>query len=242
MFKLKPAPFCTLFAGLGSTNKSATSLLLSSYVTLTLSSPLCHLFRLTFYLELCGRSGRSCFLYLVLSGYNWSPDTRFSRGTTRLISWPDRERYLRSLQSIVVSLLLSLVSTLVFSRTGGVLSHRNSSTRRLPRFPPRNLCSLVTLVVWRLSVPLRPMVLIPECCLASGTPWFFALSPFLGRGRVNNNIQLYRDKGKDFASSTQYFYRNVKIWKQRLKTVLYVLRHWHLSASLEDKKLLKKSI
>ena len=46
---------------------------------------------------------------------------------------------MHTLQSLVVSLLLSLVSTLVFSRTGCVLSHRNSSTRR---FPPRNLCSL----------------------------------------------------------------------------------------------------
>ena len=36
---LKPAPFCMLFAGLGNTNKSATSLLFSSYLTLTLSSP-----------------------------------------------------------------------------------------------------------------------------------------------------------------------------------------------------------
>ena len=36
---LKPAPFCTLLASLGSTNKSAISLLLSSYLTLALSSP-----------------------------------------------------------------------------------------------------------------------------------------------------------------------------------------------------------
>ena len=36
---LKPAPFCTLFAGLGSTNKSAISLLFSYYLTLVLSSP-----------------------------------------------------------------------------------------------------------------------------------------------------------------------------------------------------------
>ena len=35
----KPAPFCTLFAGLGSTNKSAISLLFSYYLTLVLSSP-----------------------------------------------------------------------------------------------------------------------------------------------------------------------------------------------------------
>ena len=42
-------------------------------------------------------------------------------------------------QSLVVSFLLSLVSTLVLSRTGCVLSHRNSSTHRFPRFPPRNM-------------------------------------------------------------------------------------------------------
>ena len=39
VFPLKPAPFCTLFAGLGSTNKSAVSLLFSYYLTLVLSSP-----------------------------------------------------------------------------------------------------------------------------------------------------------------------------------------------------------
>ena len=39
VFSLKPAPFCTLFAGLGSTNKSATSLFLSYYLTPVPSSP-----------------------------------------------------------------------------------------------------------------------------------------------------------------------------------------------------------
>ena len=39
VFPLKPAPFCMLFAGLGSTNKSSISLLFSSYLTLVLSSP-----------------------------------------------------------------------------------------------------------------------------------------------------------------------------------------------------------
>ena len=44
VFSLKPAPICTLFAGLGSTNKSAIFLLFSYYLTLilflaTLSSP-----------------------------------------------------------------------------------------------------------------------------------------------------------------------------------------------------------
>ena len=36
----------------------------------------------------------------VLSGYNGSPDTRFTWRTTRLTSWPDGERYLRPLQSL----------------------------------------------------------------------------------------------------------------------------------------------
>ena len=97
-FRLKPAPFCTLFAGLGSTNKSAISLLLLSDSRSVLSS----------YLKLCGRSGKNCSISSpVLSDYNGSPDTRFSRGTTRLMSRPDGERYLRPPQSLVVSPLIS---------------------------------------------------------------------------------------------------------------------------------------
>ena len=118
-----------------------------SYFALVLSSPPCPLLLLSFYLNLFGRSGRNCLLSPpVLSGYNGCPDTRFSRGTMRLMSWSDGERYLHLMQSFLVS-LLSLVFTLVFSWIGGILSHRNFSTRRFPRFPPRNLCSLVTLVV-----------------------------------------------------------------------------------------------
>ena len=147
VFPLKPAPFCVLFAGLGSTIKSAISLLFY-YLTLVLSSPPCPLFHLSSYLKLCGRSGKNCiFSPPVLSDYNGSSDTRFSRRTTRLMSWPDGERYLRPPQSLVVSLPLSLASTLVFSRTGGVLSYRSSLTHRFPRSPPRNLCSLVMLAV-----------------------------------------------------------------------------------------------
>ena len=87
--------------------------------------------RSVLYLKLCGRSGRNClFSPSVLLDYNGSPDTRFSQGTTQLMSWPDGVRYLRPPQSLVVSLL---------SRTGGVLSHRSSLTHRFPRFPPRNL-------------------------------------------------------------------------------------------------------
>ena len=148
VFPLKPAPFCTLFAGLGNTNKSAISLLFFSCLTLVLSSPPCPLLHLSCYLKLCGRSGRNCpFSPPVLSGYNGSPDTRFYRGTTQLMSLPDGERCLRPPQSLVVSLLLSLVSTLVFSRTGGVLSLQSILIHRFPQFPLRNLCSLVVLAV-----------------------------------------------------------------------------------------------
>ena len=66
------------------------------------------------------------------------------------MSWPDGERFSCPLQFYVVSLLLFVVSILIFSRTGGVLSHKLSFTHRFPRFPPRNLCSLVPLAVFSL--------------------------------------------------------------------------------------------
>ena len=121
--------------------------LFSFYLTLVLSSPPCSLLHLSSYLKLCGRSGRNCPSSPVLSGYNGSPDTRFSRGRTQLMSWPDGESCLRPPQSLVVSLLLSLVSTLVLSRTGGVLSLQSILTHKFPQFPLRNLCSLVMLAV-----------------------------------------------------------------------------------------------
>ena len=80
VFPLKPAPFCTLFAGLGSTNKSAISLLFSYYLTLLLSSPPCPLLHLSSHLKLSGRSDTNCPLPpSVLSDYNGSPDTRFAQ-------------------------------------------------------------------------------------------------------------------------------------------------------------------
>ena len=66
------------------------------------------------------------------------------------MSWPDGERYLRPVQSPEASPLISRISTLVFSRTRGELSHLNFLTHRFPRFPPRNLCSLVMLAVFSL--------------------------------------------------------------------------------------------
>ena len=120
---------------------------------LALFAPLCPLFHRSFYLNL---SGRNCPLSpLLLLGYNGSTDIRFSRGTTRLMRWPDGERNSCTQKSFVVSLLLSLVSTLFFSWTGFALSHLNSLTHRLPRFSSRNLCSLVTLAVFSLVFAAR---------------------------------------------------------------------------------------
>ena len=145
VFPLKPAPFCTLFAGLGSINESATFLLFSIYLILVLFSSSCSLLRLSCHLNL---SDRNClFSPPVLSGYNGSLDTCFFWETVQLMSWPDGEHYSCSLQFLVVFFLLSLVSTHHFSLTGGILSHHNSLTHRFPRFPPRNLCSLITLAV-----------------------------------------------------------------------------------------------
>ena len=144
VFPLKPAPFCTLFAGLGSTIKSAIFLLFSSCLTLVLFSPPCPLLHLSSYLKLCGRSGRNClFSPSVPLDYNGYPDTSFSWGTTQLMSLPDGVRYLRPPLSLVVSLLLPLV----LSRTGGVLSHRSILTHRFPSteelvLPRHALCVL----------------------------------------------------------------------------------------------------
>ena len=136
VFPLKPAPFCNLSAGIGITNKSAIYFLFSFSPTLTLPLPLCPLPGLSCYLKL---SGRNCFLFpLVLSDYNRSPDRHFSRRKTEMMRWPDRERCSCSLQTLVVSLHSPLVSTFVFSRTGGALSHLNSLTLRFPRFLLKN--------------------------------------------------------------------------------------------------------
>ena len=80
VFPLKPAPFCTLFAGLGSTNKSAIFLLFSYYLTLVLFSPPCPLLHLFSYLKLCGRSGRNCLLSSCSIRLQWVPGHSFLPG------------------------------------------------------------------------------------------------------------------------------------------------------------------
>ena len=143
-----------LYAGLGSTNTSATFRLLlsdSCSVLTSYSFPPSFLLPQTLWQiwqELSSLSSCSIRLQLV-------PAHSFPLGTTQLTSWPDGERYLCPLQSLVVFLLLSLVSTLILSRTGGVLSHRNSSTHRFPRFhrgtcapSSYSLCPLSSTLQW----------------------------------------------------------------------------------------------
>ena len=76
VFVVKPAPSCKLFAGLGGTNKFAIFLLFSSYLTLVLSSRPCPLLHLSFYLKLCGRSGRNCDLSCSIR-LQWVPGHSF---------------------------------------------------------------------------------------------------------------------------------------------------------------------
>ena len=138
-FLLKPAPLYTLFTGLGNTNKSAASLLLSD--SRSVSSPPSFLLSQTLWQIWQELSSLSS----VLSGYNGSPDTCFCRGTTRLTCWPDGEHCLHPPQSLVVSFLsyplLSFLGLETYCLIE-VLRHR------FPRFPPRNLCSLVMLTVF----------------------------------------------------------------------------------------------
>ena len=95
-------------SSLVSATPTSLPFLFSSTIWFVLFSPLYPLLHLSSHLKLCGRSGRNCLLSLpVLSDYNGSPYPRFYRGTTRLMRWLDRERYLRPPQSLVVFLLSS---------------------------------------------------------------------------------------------------------------------------------------
>ena len=142
VFQLKPALFCTLFAGLGSTNKFATFLLLlsDSFLT-TLFSPPSFLLSQTlwqFWQKLSSFS--SCSIRL-----QWVPEHSFLSGNDAADELARRGALLAP---SAVPCSLSLISRIHFSRTGGILSHLNYLTHRFPQFPPKNLCSLIALAVF----------------------------------------------------------------------------------------------
>ena len=98
-FLLKLAPLCELFAGLGSTNKSAISLLVSDYghALTTVSSP-------SLYLKIPGTCGKNDPFSPLLSWYNESPVTHFYRVITKPMSWPDKVLCFSHLQFDLTSL------------------------------------------------------------------------------------------------------------------------------------------
>ena len=151
VFRLKPAPFCTLFAGLGSTNKSAIFLLFFSCLTLVLSLPPCPLLHLSCYLKLCGRSGRNCLLSSCSIRLQWVPEHLFLPGNNMSDELARRGVLLVLFAIIVVFLLLFHIRS-CFAWTGDVLFHRSFLTHRFPRFPLRNLYSLIMLAVSSLVI------------------------------------------------------------------------------------------
>ena len=129
VFLLKPASFCKLFAGLISTIKSATSLI-SSYLTFALSLPPYPLLHLSFYYKLAGRSGRNCLLFPCIIMPQWV------LGHLLLLGNNAADELARRKVLLVPSAILCSLSLLSLVFTHG-----------FPRFPPRNLCSFVTLAV-----------------------------------------------------------------------------------------------
>ena len=134
---LKPAPFCMLFAGLGSTNKPATSLLFS-YLILVLSSPPSFLLSQTLWQE---PSSLSCSIRL-----QWVPGHSFLTGNDADNELATRAALLAP-SAIPCSLsypLLSFLGLEAYCLIEILLTHR------FPRFSPRTLCSVFMLAVFSL--------------------------------------------------------------------------------------------
>ena len=129
VFPLKSAPFCKLSA-------APTSLPHFFLANFCFLNTLPSIFPIT--TKFSGPFGRNCLLSLsVLPGFKAPWHIRFLRATTRMMCWSGGAQYYSFLQSF------SVLCILLFSWTGGELSHLNSLTHRFPRFPLGNLCFLV---------------------------------------------------------------------------------------------------
>ena len=109
----------------------------------------------TFFFNLIhsGISGRKYLFFApspLLSGYNGFPVIYSCRKMTQKMNWSGKVHCSSHSLSHVVSLLLTLVSTLWFSRTRGALSYQSFMTQMPTQHLLRELCSLVTLSVFYL--------------------------------------------------------------------------------------------
>ena len=192
VFPLMPAPFCKLFAGLGST-KNLSFLCFSPPLRLSL----CSLLRFLFDLKLFSRPGKNCLLPLC---YQQSPDNLFSRETMRLKSWPNGEGYSCLLQFLVISLLPSctycnascsrlrcqghnLLLSSYLTRIGRIYDSSCSACGHLSQDVSHLILyyaatDFLRCTLFGDSLSLQPLD------LASGDLWSSAMLPSLERGRV----------------------------------------------------------
>ena len=118
-------------------------LLFSSYLTLALSSPPCPLLHLSFYLNLLQElSSLSCSIRLQwVPGHSFLPCNDSADELARRGALLVPTAISCSLSPLISRIHFSVFSDWKHTVSSKILAHR------LPRFPPRNLCSLFTLAV-----------------------------------------------------------------------------------------------
>ena len=217
VFLLKPAPFCTLFAGLGSTNKPATSLLLA----LVLFSPPCPPFHLSLISNSVADLAGTVFFSSCSIRLQWVPGHSFLPENDAADKLARRGALLTSSAipcslSRIHSCLFSdwrrtvsckffdtQVSSISTEKEGSVLSrfHCNGYSlllvlSRIGRMENSScsacghLSSHSALSSYGLCTvySLRPLVQAMRSCPASGAPCSSAMPPSLGRvGLINSN-------------------------------------------------------